>query len=197
MKIKSIGGLVTLSLILSLGAVGCKKGLQKTTPLPGRGASVPGGSPGDLLDPNAVGPGTDGGISETGIPASTGDFSKFTSDSQTFAQETVFFDFDKANIRPNEVSKVERVAEMMKGKAGHALRIEGHCDERGTEEYNRALGERRALSVREFLQKLGVDPQWVETVSYGEDRPAQTGHNEEAWGANRRAEFILLIPPGN
>ena len=196
MKIKSISGLLSLSLILSLSAVGCKKAPQKTTPLPGRGAGVQGGSPGDLLDPNAIGQGTDG-VSETGIPASDRDFSKYTADSQTFAQEKVYFDFDKSNIRPNEVSKLERVAEIMKGKPDHALRIEGHCDERGTEEYNRALGERRALSAREFLDKLGISAQMIETVTYGEDRPANTGHGEDAWAVNRRAEFILLIPPAN
>lgn len=194
MKIKSISGLLALSLILSLGAVGCRKGLQKTTPLPGRGAGVNDPSSSSLLDPNAVGPGGDG-ISETGIAATEKDFSKYTPDATTFKTETVFFEFDKYNVRSSEVGKVERVAEAMKGKPGHALRIEGHCDERGTEEYNRSLGERRALSVREMLAKLGVNPADVETATFGEDRPAESGHSEQAWSANRRAEFILLIPP--
>ena len=76
-----------------------------------------------------------------------------------------------------------------------ALLIEGHCDERGTEEYNRALGERRALSVREFLVTLGVAPDRVETVSFGEDRPADPGHSSAAWDKNRRGEIVLLSPP--
>ena len=72
--------------------------------------------------------------------------------------------------------------------------MDGHCDERGTEEYNRSLGERRALAVREHLIRLGIAPERVRTLSWGEDRPVDTGHNEEAWQKNRRAEFILLKP---
>ena len=79
---------------------------------------------------------------------------------------------------------------------GKALRIEGHCDERGTEEYNRALGDRRALSTREKLVSLGLDPKMLPTVTYGKERPAEPGHNAAAWAKNRRAELILLSPPG-
>ena len=74
------------------------------------------------------------------------------------------------------------------------LLIEGHCDERGTEGYNMALGERRALSIRELLVSLGVPSERVHTVSFGKDRPADPGHNEAAWSKNRRAEFILVLP---
>ena len=76
-----------------------------------------------------------------------------------------------------------------------AVRVEGNCDERGTEEYNRALGERRALALREELVRLGVDPSRVDTVSYGEDKPVDPGHDESAWRKNRRGDFILLSPP--
>jgi len=69
----------------------------------------------------------------------------------------------------------------MKGRAGKALRIEGHCDERGTEEYNRSLGERRALAVRESLIHAGMDANLIDTISYGEDRPADPGHDKDAW----------------
>jgi peptidoglycan-associated lipoprotein len=75
-----------------------------------------------------------------------------------------------------------------------ALRVEGNCDERGTENYNLSLGERRALAVREYLANLGVDPRQVVTVSYGKAKPAVEGHNEAAWGKNRRDDFILLTP---
>ena len=74
------------------------------------------------------------------------------------------------------------------------LLIEGHCDERGTEEYNRALGERRALAAREALAKMGVDPMRVFTRSYGKDKPMDMGHEEGAWTKNRRDEFVLLHP---
>jgi peptidoglycan-associated lipoprotein len=83
----------------------------------------------------------------------------------------------------------------LKGHPGQALRIEGNCDERGTEEYNRSLGERRALAVREELIRLGIDPTRADTISYGKDRPADPGHDESAWKKNRRDDFIVLSPP--
>ena len=75
-----------------------------------------------------------------------------------------------------------------------ALRVEGNCDERGTEKYNLSLGERRALAVREYLANLGVDSRQVVTVTYGDAKPAVEGHNEAAWSKNRRDDFILLTP---
>jgi peptidoglycan-associated lipoprotein len=86
------------------------------------------------------------------------------------------------------------VANYFKQHSAEKLQIEGHCDERGTEEYNRALGERRALAIREYLVNLGVAADRVYTLSWGEDKPADTGHDEAAWGKNRRGEFILLKP---
>ena len=77
---------------------------------------------------------------------------------------------------------------------GKFLRIEGYCDERGTEEYNRALGDRRALSAREYLAKLGINPEDIQTISFGKDKPADPGHNAAAWAKNRRCEFVLLTP---
>ena len=74
------------------------------------------------------------------------------------------------------------------------LLIEGNCDERGTEEYNRSLGERRALAAREALAKLGVDPMRIETRSFGKDKPVDPGHDESAWAKNRRDDFVLLHP---
>ena len=70
-----------------------------------------------------------------------------------------------------------------------------HSDERGTEEYNRSLAERRALALREELIRFGIDPTRVDTITYGEDRPAAIGHSEQSWGKNRRGEFVLLTPP--
>ena len=83
----------------------------------------------------------------------------------------------------------------MKQYRGKALRVEGHCDERGTEEYNRSLGDRRSLAIREYLARAGMDSQMIDSISYGEDRPKVQGHNEAAWSKNRRGEFILLDPP--
>lgn len=107
---------------------------------------------------------------------------------------TVYFEYDRFNIRASEADKVKEVAKFLKENSSHNLVIEGHCDERGTEEYNRALGERRALSVRENLISLGVSAGRITTRSFGEDQPAHPGQTEEAYALNRRAEFVVLLP---
>ena len=90
---------------------------------------------------------------------------------------------------------MQEVANRFKNEDGATdLLIEGHCDERGTEEYNRSLGECRALALRELLVAAGISPDRVHTVSFGKDKPADTGHSESAWGKNRRGEFILVLP---
>jgi peptidoglycan-associated lipoprotein len=116
---------------------------------------------------------------------------------QPFKEDTIYFDYDKSTIKSSQTAKLDRIAAALKSRPGKGLRIEGHCDERGTEEYNRALGERRALAAREYLVlQKGLDASVIDTISYGEDRPADPGHNEAAWSKNRRDEFILLKPPG-
>ena len=86
------------------------------------------------------------------------------------------------------------VADHLKSNPTRKVKVEGHADERGTEGYNLALGERRALSVRDYLINLGISPDRVGTTSFGEFDPAELGQNEAAWAANRRAEFVLLLP---
>ena len=113
-----------------------------------------------------------------------------------FKANTVSFAYDSSAIRSGEKAKIAAVADHLKGNSADAVRVEGNCDERGTEEYNRSLGERRALAVREELIRLGIDPGRVETKSWGEDNPANDhGHDEAAWQKNRRGDFILLSPP--
>lgn len=103
----------------------------------------------------------------------------------------VHFDFDKSFIREDAKPILEAVAAHMKGHPGATLLIEGHCDERGTAEYNLALGERRANSAAKYLENLGVEAKRLSTISYGEERPEDPGHDEEAWAKNRRAVFVL------
>jgi peptidoglycan-associated lipoprotein len=103
----------------------------------------------------------------------------------------VYFDFDSARVKPGELGKLETVAAALRGN-NKKLVVEGHADERGTAEYNRALGERRALACREELIRLGVAAHRITTISYGEDRPAELGHDEAAWARNRRCEFITV-----
>ncbi|MBI3991802.1 MAG: peptidoglycan-associated lipoprotein Pal [Candidatus Lambdaproteobacteria bacterium] len=104
----------------------------------------------------------------------------------------VFFDFDKYDIKPEFVAVIKENAGVLKGDANMKVVIEGHCDERGTTEYNLALGERRARAVRSALIDEGVNPTQLKMVSYGEERPADLGHNEAAWEKNRRA--VIVIP---
>ena len=112
-------------------------------------------------------------------------------DREIFKSDTVHFDFDSSVIKSDENAKVSAVADYLKANGQDAVEIEGHCDVRGTEEYNRSLGERRALAVREELIRLGVDASRVDTVSFGEDRPADPGRDESAYRKNRRGEFVL------
>ena len=114
-----------------------------------------------------------------------------TEDRSQFAASTVYFDYDSAQINESARSKIENVASAMKGGSGSVI-VEGNCDERGSAEYNLALGERRALAVRAYLIGLGVDGARVQTKSYGEERPVDLGHDESAWSKNRRGEFVLV-----
>jgi peptidoglycan-associated lipoprotein len=104
----------------------------------------------------------------------------------------VYFDFDSAQVNPGERSKLETVAAYLRDNAGVGLVVEGHCDERGSNEYNLALGERRALAVRAYLVGLGVDGSRVQTKSLGEEQPVALGHDEASWSQNRRASFGLF-----
>jgi len=103
----------------------------------------------------------------------------------------IHFDFDKSFIRPDAKPILEQVAEYLKGHPDAKMQIEGHCDERGTSEYNMALGERRASAASKYLQNLGIAGSRLSTISYGEERPLDPGHNEDAWAKNRRAVFVL------
>jgi len=193
---------LALALIATLATTGCKsKSNPSVTKIPTHG-------------PANVGP-TEPGIPETkpidtsvqtpvatsqpylGGPIGTAtNWSPFDMnlDRQKLAAYTVHFKFDSAVVEDSEKANVASVAEALKTDATAKLLIEGHCDERGTEEYNRALGERRALALREALAKVGVDPARVRTISYGKDKPADDGHDEAAWAKNRRGEFVLLHP---
>ena len=105
--------------------------------------------------------------------------------------DRVFFDFDKSNLKPEGRATVEALATWMNNYPAVTITIEGHADERGTREYNLALGERRANSVYDYLLALGVQANRLRTISYGKERPAVLGSNEEAWAQNRRAVFVV------
>ena len=105
--------------------------------------------------------------------------------------DRVFFDFDKSDIKPEARRTVVGWADWMRRFPSRTVTIEGHCDERGTREYNLALGERRATAVKNFMVALGIDPNRVTTLSYGKERPAVLGSNEWAWAQNRRGVVVV------
>ena len=215
---KTITVVAAIAMALSLSAVGCKHKPVSPTPIPGQdlGGKTSIGTPpptGDNTLPpvNPIGPvnpiqtdmnkGTDLGPSsikpnpDGSLAQPDGDISKRPQDRERLKAFTVLFDFDRAVVRQDQVAKVEAVAAQFKnGPAVEDMLIEGHCDERGTEEYNRSLGERRALALREMLAKLGVNPAKVYTLTFGKSKPVDPGHNEAAWSKNRRGEFIILLP---
>lgn len=105
--------------------------------------------------------------------------------------ENVLFGFDSFQVPAAERPKVEEVARYLQGNPDLVVVVEGHCDERGSREYNLSLGEQRALAVRAYLINLGISPDRIQTVSYGKERPIDPGHNEAAWRLNRRSEFVI------
>ncbi|MFQ5955462.1 MAG: peptidoglycan-associated lipoprotein Pal [Kiloniellales bacterium] len=105
--------------------------------------------------------------------------------------DRVFFDTDKSELKPEARKTLERQAAWLQQFPTHTITVEGHCDERGTREYNLALGERRATAVKSYLVALGIDPNRIATISYGKERPEALGSNEAAWTQNRRGVSVL------
>ena len=198
---------------LMLGAAGCSKKPKNLTPLPsGRSAATapsqpvpvdPGSGTGRIGSGTGVSPtdlsgGDNSGATFNGDPTlSTLNPADKLQDRTKFASETIYFDFDKSNVKSEYSANISTVADYLKSHADESLLIEGNCDERGTEEYNRSLGERRALSVREKLLALGVNTDQIATISFGEEKPAELGQSDSAYARNRRAEFVLLLGPSS
>jgi peptidoglycan-associated lipoprotein len=110
--------------------------------------------------------------------------------------EKIFFDFDRSEIRADAREVLARKADVLNQLPEIAIRIEGHADERGTVEYNLALGERRAQAAKDYLVNAGIDPSRISTISYGEERPAVDESGEAAWSQNRRDEFVVTSGGG-
>lgn len=103
----------------------------------------------------------------------------------------IYFDFDKFNVKAEYRGTLTKIADWLKKNSDYKVRIEGNCDERGTAEYNLALGEKRANSAKDYLAKLGIDKAKINTISYGKEKPVDAGHNDEAWAKNRNAHFVV------
>ncbi len=199
MKLIKISNLITLGLALTFAAAGCKTKPTPLTMLPGErtriGTQTPLDSQPRFTTPagasdNPINLGTPGGGNQT-----AGMHPGWPEDATTLKPQTIYFEYDKSAIKAAEHSKLEEVANYLRSHPRAAVRVEGNCDERGTEEYNRALGERRALAARAELVAMGIAPDRVDTVSYGEDKPAETGHDSAAWAKNRRDDFVVLNHP--
>jgi peptidoglycan-associated lipoprotein len=190
MKMMKLTYLLAFALAVTLADTGCKNHRPvKVTQIPGRSSMV--GEPGGGGTMNATeGVGATGG----GSTASLTDFEGMAADHTALAAYTAYFAYDSAAVKKSEGSKIQAVASALNSDSSAKLLIEGNCDERGTEEYNRALGERRALALRQALAKAGVDPMRIRTISYGKDKPADPANNEAAWAKNRRGDFVLLHP---
>ncbi len=184
-----------LVLAVALAATGCKHHPVGVTPIPpnqppsigetGTGNTLPPGQP--INNTGTVG---------TTQPIAPGPYNpdNFNQDRSTLAADTIHFAFDSAVIRDSDQASLQAVAQALQQNPNEQLLVEGNCDERGTEEYNRALGERRALAAREALAGMSISPDRVHEISYGKDKPVDPGHDEDAWAKNRRDDFVLLTP---
>jgi peptidoglycan-associated lipoprotein len=171
--------LITAVIVAALGT-GCTKKQAKVT--------IPSMS-GELFGAEGLGP---GGIPLTEMPE--GPFVEADAFTDPIAREVfvdVHFDYNKSDIRPSERPVMEAIAAYMNEHPRLVIMVEGHCDDRGSNEYNLALGERRALSIRSYLTRLGVAPERINTISYGEERPLCTERNDACWAKNRRGHFLL------
>jgi len=192
MKATRFATLTALGIALSFIAVGCQ--LQNPKKIPGQFTAIPEASTQPPIMPGPQMPEESNTVGMIQLPEFPG-HTNWQENADQFKPDTIHFAYDSSVVPSADKSKVADVAKYLKENAQAAVRVEGNCDERGTEEYNRSLGERRALAAREELVRQGIGPDRVDTISYGEDKPVDSGHKESAWKQNRRDDFILLTPP--
>jgi peptidoglycan-associated lipoprotein len=131
------------------------------------------------------------GAGQTGSDVQMGDLDdrrRLEEEMKAFSEENIYFDFDKAELKTEAKVVLKAKADWLRKHQDYSVRIEGHCDERGTNEYNLALGERRADAAKRFLVALGISADRISTISYGEEKPLDPGHDEGAWAKNRRCD---------
>ena len=198
--------LKTLAVVAALAAFGCKSATTDVTNIPGKtlatnggnGNGNTGGNGGNGntdLGPGGTGGGTGGpeitpgpgpGFGPLGLPGEH----EIVRD----AFQKIHFAYDSAELRPEDLPNITKVAEYLIQNPNHLLEVEGHCDERGTEDYNLSLGERRALAVVDELSRMNVGAGRLRTLSQGEKVPMVLGLDEQSFAENRRGEFVLLMP---
>lgn len=199
--------LKTLALVCAVAAIGCKSATTDVTHIPGKtlanngnggngnGNGNPGGNGNTGLGPGGTGGGNGGpnvtpnpgtGFGPLGLPGEH----EIVRD----AFQKIHFAYDSAELRPADLPHITKVAEYLVQNPQHLLEVEGHCDERGTEDYNLSLGERRAQAIAQALSELGVTANRLATKSMGEKMPVVQGSDKESFAANRRGEFVLYVP---
>jgi outer membrane protein OmpA-like peptidoglycan-associated protein len=184
-----------LSAIVILFTIGCKKTLKENTYLPKLKGGFIGennflvNNNGEKIEAQNQVFSNEGNID--GLSGLAG-FDNLLMNRDVFASQTVYFGFDRTEPVLENSEKVTAVADALSDSPKNKILVEGHCDERGTEEYNRALGEKRALSIRDILVEKGISPNRIRTMTFGEDRPADPNLTESAYRLNRRGEFVLL-----
>ena len=166
---------VVLVCVAAISVTGCRKTPKK--------------NPNDVGDINGIGNGSGIGADGLGAGGTRIDNPGTIIDAQLAA---VQFAFDSAQVDDSERAKAEAAATYLKANSGTVVTLEGHCDERGSTEYNMSLGERRAQSVRSYLMNLGIDGSRIQTKSFGTEKPKDPGHDEKAWAVNRRVEFVVM-----
>jgi len=192
---------VTIASLLLFGVVltGCAKRpatTQAAAPAPtGAAATTPGSGGPAMAQPTTAAP-SGGAAPATAAPTpaapTTAGERPEPKDFRAIPElKDVFFDFDKYDIRPSDAKVLDSNATWLKSNANHLVLIEGHCDERGTNEYNLALGERRAAAVRDYLTSLGIPAARMAIVSRGEESPVCTDDKESCWEKNRRGAFVF------
>ncbi|MBW1670640.1 MAG: peptidoglycan-associated lipoprotein Pal [Deltaproteobacteria bacterium] len=194
----NVGVKFCLLALISILSLGLLAGCGKKPVRGGEGEALVA----EQIGESAVGPeGMPGiaevGMGETEIPCeamgATAGFGETISEGRTSApMHPVYFDFDRFHIRDDMKSIMEENALFLLDHPDVMIEIQGNCDERGTNEYNLALGERRAKGAQAYLVNLGVNPDRIGTVSFGEERPLDPGQNEEAWAKDRRDDFVLI-----
>ncbi len=196
MKRTTLLNFLFLGLVLMIGATACKKKPAIITHIPQGSRVGPGTGATSGFEQGVSVPGEFAPDATTGrIPlANPEGIDGRNQNRSMFEANTVYFDLDSASVKSNEQSKLETVANYFKSNPAGDLLIEGHCDERGTEGYNLTLGDRRANALREYLVNLGVSPERIHVVSFGEAKPAADGADESAYSKNRRGEFIFIEP---
>jgi len=200
-------GSAVVAALLGFGGAGCSlfsndtptentSAVEEAFPDPGTGNSTGLGGPGSGFNSDALNGGV-GGFAD-GASGNIG-----TADGWVEADPTgnrlnmpiIYFAYDSDVLVPTEQANLDRIADYLKNSATLGLLIEGHCDQRGTEEYNRALGERRANAIRAYLAGRGLADNRMKTISYGKDKPAVEGNDESAWGQNRRGVPVPMRMP--